>query len=637
MQYVHIKNASQLTDLKLAVKVIAASDSMIGVDTETTGLNPFQCQVRLIQIAIPDFALVVDLDAYRENGVRQVDWEYPGLTYIKAILEGSKRAKVFQNGAFDLNFLWQEGVDVGGELHDTMHAAQLINNGIANVKNDLGSIHKRETGQELPKEEQRSDWSIPQLTDTQIRYAARDAECLTRIMPLLLDKLKKSRVTKHITLHDVYQLEQQAHRPIARIRKNGFWFDIQKAGDLRSRLQLEVHDKKNEFCEIIDKTLQLKHPNDQSKWIPRDPDGSFNLRTKDSGSVRLGTKLYKGFNPGSPHQVTEALINAGVELMPNDKGKLSMDQNLLAYLAPKYPILGAYLKMKEAITLESHVAKLIKAVGNDCRIHSNYKQLGTRSGRLSCTEPNVQQIPREKMFRELFTAAPGKKLIIADYSAMEMRMAAEISGETKMIDGFVEGMDMHASTASLMMRVPIEHVTKEQRTAGKVCNFALLYGAGAKTLQKQAISKFGFDETSWPISTSKEYVERFRMAYPELKNWQDTQGTATTEAVLTRYGRRRFLFGQDDKFTNRLNTPCQGSCGDITKIAIVMLEEKMQEDDSAKLVCTCHDELVLECEPEKVFYWACTLYDCMVNAGNLVCKKVPMEAAVGIGDDWSAK
>ena len=138
MQYVHIKNASQLTDLKLAVKVIAASDSMIGVDTETTGLNPFQCQVRLIQIAIPDFALVVDLDAYRENGVRQVDWEYPGLTYIKAILEGSKRAKVFQNGAFDLNFLWQEGVDVGGELHDTMHAAQLINNGIANVKNDLG-------------------------------------------------------------------------------------------------------------------------------------------------------------------------------------------------------------------------------------------------------------------------------------------------------------------------------------------------------------------------------------------------------------------------------------------------------------------------------------------------------------------
>ena len=127
------------------------------------------------------------------------------------------------------------------------------------------------------------------------------------------------------------------------------------------------------------------------------------------------------------------------------------------------------------------------------------------------------------------------------------------------------------------------------------------------------------------------------MAYPELKNWQDTQGTATTEAVLTRYGRRRFLFGQDDKFTNRLNTPCQGSCGDITKIAIVMLEEKMQEDDSAKLVCTCHDELVLECEPGKVFYWACTLYDCMVNAGNLVCKKVPMEAAVGIGDDWSAK
>ena len=633
MQTVYIDSAAELHDLKAAVNIIAKAEGMIGVDTETTGLDPLTCWVRLVQIAIPDFALVVDLNAYRDGVHRQVDWERPGANYLRMILEGTKRAKVLQNGAFDLNFLWQEGIDVGGELHDTMIASKIINNGVPGVKNDLGSIHKRVLNKELPKEEQKADWSDT-ITPKMIAYAGKDAECLTQIMPILLETLKKTRVTETITLHDVYHLEQQAIRPIARMQKNGFWFDMEKGELLRENLAMKAFDLRTEFATKLDIRLRNKHPNDPEKWLPRDPDGSFNLRIKDTGSIRLGTKLYKGFNPGSTAQVIEKFTDAGVILKPNEKGKLSLDQNLLAFLAHSEPLIQAYLDMKEALTRESFAEKLMKAVSHDGRIHSNYRQMGTETGRMSCSDINVQQIPREKEFRELFKPTPGNKLIVADYSAMELRMAAEISGEPKMIDAFKEGADMHKATASLMMQLPPEEITKEMRTAGKVCNFALLYGAGPATLQRQAVSQFGLD---WTKDQSKEYVQLFRQAYPTLKMWQDAQGTATTEAVLTKYGRRRFLFGHNDKYTTRLNTPVQGSSGDIAKIAVVMLEELMVEDKSAKLLCVCHDELVVESTPEKAEYWAEKVVECMENAGNLVCQKVPIKAEVGIGDDWSVK
>lgn len=633
MQTVYIHNSTQLSDLKAAVRIIAATEGLIGVDTETTGLDPFTCRVRVVQIAVPDFGLVVDLDAYRDGDERQVDWDRPGASYLKRILEGTKRPKVLQNGAFDLNFLWQEGIDLGGELHDTMIASKVIHNGVPGVKHDLGSIHKRVLGTVLPKEEQRADWAGT-LTPEMVTYASKDAECLTRIIPILLETLQKTRVTDKITLLDVYQLEQQVIRPIARMQKNGFWFDMEKGEKLRRQLAMRAFDLRHEFATKLDIRLRDKHPDAPEKWLPRDPDNSFNLRIKDSGSIRLGTKLYKGFNPGSAQQVIERFTDAGVVLRPNEKGKLSLDQNLLAFLANSEPLIKAYLDMKEALTRESFAEKLMKAVSPDGRIHSNYRQMGTETGRMSCSDINVQQIPREKEFRELFKPTPGNKLIVADYSAMELRMAAEISGEPKMIKAFKDGADMHKATASLMMQLPAEEITKEMRTAGKVCNFALLYGAGPGTLQKQAVSQFGLD---WTKAQSKEYVQLFRRAYPDLKEWQDAQGTATTEAVLTKYGRRRFLYGHNDKYTTRLNTPVQGSAGDITKIAVAMLEERMVDDPSGKLLCVCHDELVVESTPEKADYWAQTVVECMEGAGNLVCKHVPIKAEFGVGDDWSIK
>ena len=632
MQAVFIESPAQLNELKTAVKIISNSEGMLGVDTETTGLNPLTDWVRLVQIAIPNFALVVDLNAYRDGVHRQVDWDRPGARLIREILEGTKRAKVLQNGPFDLNFLWQEGIDLGGELHDTMFASKVINNGTG-AKNDLGSIHKRVLGKELPKEQQKADWSDT-ITPKMVAYAGSDAECLTRIMPILLDTLKKSKVTNSITLHDVYHLEQQAIRPVARMQKNGFWFDIEQGTLLKEELDMAAFDLRTEFATKIDIRLREKYPNEPEKWLPRDPDGSFNLRIKDSGSIRLGTKVYKGFNPASTAQVIEKFTEVGVVLRPNEKGKLSLDQNLLAFLANTEPLIKAYLDMKQALTLSSFAEKLMKAVAHDGRIHSRYNLMGAETGRMSCADINVQQIPRDKRFRKLFKPAPGMKLIVADYSAMELRMAAEISGEPKMINAFKEGADMHKATASLMMALPPEEITKEMRTAGKVCNFALLYGAGAATLQRQAVSQFGLD---WTKAQSKEYVDLFRKAYPDLKKWQDAQGTSTTEAVLTKYGRRRFLYGHNDKYTTRLNTPVQGSSGDIAKIAVVMLEELMVKDDSAKLICVCHDELVVESIPEKADYWAEMVVKCMEDAGNLVCKKVPIKAEVAVGDDWSIK
>ena len=154
MQTIYIENAAQLNALKAAIKVIAATEGPIGVDTETLGLDPMLHWVRLIQIAVPDFALVVDLQAFRDNpNSRQVDWDRPGLNYIRMVLEGVNRPKIFHNASFDINMLWQEGIDVGGELHDTMIAAKIINNG-TNSSNKLKDVHRRILGKEMPTDKE---------------------------------------------------------------------------------------------------------------------------------------------------------------------------------------------------------------------------------------------------------------------------------------------------------------------------------------------------------------------------------------------------------------------------------------------------------------------------------------------------
>lgn len=617
--------------LRQRVAEIADSDCNVGVDTETTGLDPRVNQVRLVQLGTPDFALIVDLDGWRCEGERSVAWDSPGLRELRAFLQGPK-GKVLQNAAFDLNFLRGEGVVLGGSIFDTMVAAKLINNGTA-AKNDLGSIVERNLKVDLPKELQKANWA-GEVTTEMYEYAARDVICLPLLVPVLKQALETSRVRPNYTLWDLFGLEMSVLRPIALMQWHGFGFDELGAKELRTSLVEEAEALKTVFLETLDADIKKENPNNPHVWLPRDPDGSVNTREKDTGSIRLGTKLLKGFNPRSPKQMAERFEQAGIMLPPDEKGAPSLDQNLLAFLRNEYELIDRYMTWKTAVTKVSNIEKLLESVGPDGRIHCNYRQMGTETGRLSAASPNLQQVNRGKDFRSKFVAAPGYVLVVADFSQVELRVAAELSGEQRMIDAYLAGRDLHTETAALMAKVSFDEVTKAQRQSAKVANFGLLYGAGPATLQKQAVAQYGID---MELSEAREIVEGFRSAYPRLYAWQQDEGTKTTKAVQTALGRRRMLVGFNDKYTTRINTQVQGTAGDIAKIAIARLWRLICQApaNEAKLIAMVHDEIVLEVKEGTEEQWGQRLKESMEAAGAEICKTVPIVAEVSWGKTWA--
>lgn len=616
--------------LKRRVTELGEAEGPLGIDTETTGLDPLANRVRLIQVASCDYALVVDVEGWRTEGERQLPWDAPGLRELKALLEGPQK-KVLQNAAFDLNFLAGEGVELGGSVFDTMIAAKVVNNGTG-AKNDLGSLVNRVLKVPLPKELQKADWG-GEISDEMVRYAARDAVCLPRMVPALVAALKEAEVSPSVTLWDVFKLEMKALRPIARMQWNGFGFDAVAAAALHVSLQDHAETLKTRFLEALDATIKAEHPDEPSVWLPRDDDGTLNTREKDSGSIRKGTKLYKGFNPRSPKQMAERFEQAGILLPPDQKGAPSLDQNLLAFLKGEYELVAMYLEWKTAVTRVSHIEKLMDSIGPDGRIHAGYRQMGTETGRLSCSSPNLQQVPREAEFRRLFRARSGYRLVVADFSQVELRVAAELSGEERMRAAYKAGRDLHTETAALVTGKSADSITKKERTSAKLCNFGLLYGAGAATLRKQAVAQYGVD---MELEEAQELVTGFREAYPQLYEWQMQEGNKTTKGVFTRYGRRRILTGFNDKYTTRINTQVQGTAGDIAKIALAMIWDRIQQaPGEALLIAMVHDEIVLEVVQDRVEQWAELLAGAMEAAGSIICKAVPIVAEASSGDTWA--
>lgn len=605
----------------------------IGVDTETTGLDPLTCKVRLLQVATTKKAIVIDLEDWRDFiNKRQVTWDTE-LSDVYELLE-SDRPKIMHNAAFDLNMLEMEGVILGGPIFDTLFASRIINNGTG-AKNDLGSVVERLIGTELSKELQKADWARF-VDEDMLIYAARDAIALTHIQPILYKDLQEAKISEAVTLLDVFKLEMQCLSIISKMQLNGSPFDIEAASALKEALEKEELELKMAFIQNLDEEIRDFSSDNPSVFLPRDPDGSFNLRPKDTGRKDNGTKKYAGFNPGSSKQMGERFTQAGIVIPPNSKGDISLDQKLLAFIRPDYELVDQYMIWKEASTRVSDVEKLIKNYNIATkRIHANYKQMGTETGRMSCAEPNLQQVPREKRFRAMFKVEDGRKIIGGDFSQIELRVAAEFSEEPNMIDAYRAGRDLHTETAALMAGVKLENVTGDQRQSAKICNFGLLYGAGAATLRKQSIAQYGMYIS---MERAHELVNGFRSAYPRLYKWQTEQGNASTNAVYTLYGRRRFLFGHNDKYTTRLNSVVQGTAGDVCKIALAKLWDRMQAfafEGLPEVIGVVHDEIIMTVEEGYEEMWAEELEEAMTSAGAVVLSLVPVVADVKIGYSWA--
>lgn len=574
-------DASQVSDVLRvddAAGVAAAlpdllNASLIGLDTETTGLDPLTERLRLVQLAIPGRVYVVDCFA--------VD---PRL--LTPLLENGRRF-AGHNLVFDLRFLQANGLPVpnGDRLFDTMLASQLLRSGLPEPRgtHSLAGVAERVLGIPLDKTEQRSDWSGA-LSESQVAYAAKDA---TILLPLVE---AQERELAQAGLAQAAAIEFRALPAIVWLEQSGAPFDREQWLALA---QAAVAEQQRLEAEL----------------------------TSLSGTADLfGASTV---NWGSPDQVARLLRQRGHTIERTDEITLQR----LAEVEPLARLLLEYREASRKAT--SYGAEFLRHLHvASGRMHADFAQIGASSGRMACGNPNLQNIPREAAYRACFRPAAGRALVKADYSQIELRIVAQVSRDPVLLGAYREGADVHLRTAAAVMGVAQDGVTRRQRQLAKALNFGLLYGMGAPRLRSYAAATYGVTLSEAEAET---FRERFFQTYPGLRRWHRAQRDGAIE-TRTLAGRRRVGV---ERFVDKLNLPIQGAGADILKLALARLWEDRAAQPSACPVLCVHDEIVLECDAGEADAVAGWLKQHMEAAGAELLSAVPVVADVTIAADWS--
>lgn len=576
-----------------------------GLDIETTGLDPQHDQILLIQLGTADHVYVFDFKAIGDSA-----------QHLGRIISSPYITKLGQNLSFEWGFLEANGLPLRGTLLDTMIAGKLLNLGLK-VRNGLGDLVARHLGQEMEEKKELQLSFVGHegpFSEEQLLYAARDVSVCFPLWDVLRKKLQKQELLY------IFKLECRALPAFASMKHNGFLLDIPYYRELLAEKSAERDKAKTDLLETFKEAGVLnQYTNPETKEILIDPD-----------FYGKGKNKVKGFNVNSVQQLRPVLQNFGV---PVEK---SLNKTALAWLAPDHQIVRDYLHFKSLDTACAQVEKLIAHAQehSDKRIRANYRQLGTDTGRVSCAEPNLQNVKRDKEYRRGFIARPGYVLVIADYSQLELRIAAECSGEERMRQAYRDNIDFHTRTAALMNGIEEDEVTTEQRRSAKTYNFGALFGSGAKSMRTQAASA-GLYLTP---DEAQEKLDQWKGAFPQLIGWQQDQGNSSGP-VYTLMGRRRLLTPFSDKYTTRLNTQVQGTGGDCMKAALALLWEKyLSVNPEWRLVANIHDEAVLEVPEADKDEAQIVLKECMESAAyEVMLVEVPIVADAGCGTDWSAK
>ena len=614
---------------------ILTQHKKICLDFETTGLQARLAKPRLLQLCDSNptdedrIVYVFDLFKVQADGA------------LKELIE-SREMIIGQNLNFDLQFLYELGIDFKNKIYDTYIAERVLRSGFkekkispqaqkpyfADLSCSLKAIALRRLNIELDKEQRRTDWSQPELTLEQIEYAAKDVDVLPRIAADQLEELREENLTP------IYSVESQCVRPVALMCYTGFGVDVTKLMVLRKRIEDELVAKTEQFISELDSRLPEEYK------LPR----------SSEGSIAVGKKPKKEFNPGSTAQIVNVFSSCNIEL-PKDAttGKTTLNQIALSEFDSEDSTLILYRERTKIETRLEHVNKLISNINPVThRIHSGYNQVGANSGRFTSNGSpkttktqgktvyavNIQQVPRSKDFRECFIAAPGYKLVICDWAQIELRLGAELINIAQMKEAFVKNIDLHTLTASLIYKIDISLVTKEQRQEGKTLNFALLYGMGYRKYKTYAA------QSGKMISLSEAKIAHaaFHLAYPRLRAWHQERASLVQEGwayIRTACGRRRLLSYDDATMMCSANTLIQGSGADILKLAIADLNKHLNED--VRLVAAVHDELVLEVKEELAENYKEILETTMIKSAETVLKSVPSSADASVGSSWAAK
>ncbi|MDY3563391.1 DNA polymerase [Gemmata sp. JC673] len=557
---------SDVAGLEQLTAVVRAAER-VGLDLETTGLDHARDRVRLLSLATPSGTFLVDLFALPDPAAA-----------LAPLLEAQTAVEVVgQNLGFDLPFLMRLGF-VPGRVRDTMLASQVLHAGNRTVGHSLQELVRRHLGLELDKELQAADWSGP-LTDAHLEYAARDAE-----LPLgLWEKLAPELAAANLT--GTAETELAALPAVAWAARCGVALD---------RPAWEAVAADTEACAA---------------------------RAREHLDERLPNpgNLFGVTNWNSVDEVTAAFAAAGVALASTG------DDALAAVGHPAAALLREY---RAASKLAGTYGRAwLRHVSGDGRVYAAWKQVGAgASGRMSCKDPNLQQLPRDPRFRRCFVAPPGRALVKADYSQIELRIAAKITGDRRMLEAYRTGEDLHTTTARTVLGK--SDVSKADRQLAKSLNFGLLYGMGARALAGYAAANFGVELTA---AEAARHRDAFFRTYPGLRAWHRRVPDGTIQ-TRTLGGRRRVGVSA---FTEKLNTPVQGTGADGLKRALALLWERRAACPDAFPVLLVHDEIVVECAEDRLEKAAAWVRDAMRDGIAPLLDPVPVEVEVIAGRTWA--
>ncbi len=589
-----------------------ASQAELGFDTETTALSPFDGRLRLVQLAAPDEPVYVfDLFALAPSGQAA---DAPALEPLRRLLAAVRPVKIAHNSKFDAKWVRNHlGVELCGDfdsraenkneverggLFDTLLASQLISAGEQEDRHSLASVAERYLNQAVDKTQQVSNWA-GELSHAQLEYAARDAALMLPLRAKLVEALRAAALTR------TAQLEFECVLPLAALELAGVYLD---QPCWRAKLK-EIEKHRNELHELLQDEL-AEEPAQQSLFGPAR--GDINL----DSHVQLTRALKRVLPEGE--EIPDSTRNWKLEPLA---AKFTVVRRILDYRT-----LQKTLKFGET---------LLESINPDTgRIHSHFHQIGAPTGRMSCTDPNIQQIPHAFDMRRCFRAPEGRKLVVADYSQIELRILADFTGDRGFVDAFRSGADLHRTTAAQIFNVKSEDVSKEQRDFAKRLNFGVVYGIGARRFALMT----GLKETE-----AEDLLRRYFATYRDLDAWLREAGNKAVRertAPRTVAGRLfRFNFDPEDRQAASLahrggkNSPIQGSSADIIKRAMRLLHDRLKGTGAA-IVNVVHDEIVVECAAGEADEMAEVVRKAMCDAGEEYVKAVPVKVEAAVTDEW---
>ena len=590
------------SDLKELIKTLKKAEQ-ISFDTETTSTDPMLADLVGISLAVDS-----EVGYYIPVGHKTEEPQLSILEVVdalKPVMENKKIPKIGHNLKYDALVFSNYGIEVQPYSFDTMIAGWLVDPSSYSL--GLKDMAEQYLGLEMIRIESLIGTGKNQILMSDIPaekvapYAAADAVVPLRLMPLLQETLKKNNA------EEIFKnIEMPLIPVLVSMEKHGIKLDL----NLFAEMKIELSDR---LSEIENKIYEM-----------------------------VGNK----FNINSTQQLSVALFETLKLSSPNKKktasGHYSTNFEVLEQLQGSHPVVDSILEYRELSKLQSTyvLALPLQVNPRTGRVHTSYSQTGSVTGRLASINPNLQNIPTRteigKKVRCGFVASPGLTLLSIDYSQIELRIVAHMSGDEAMLAAFRAGQDIHATTAAAVYGIPLKEVTGQQRRHAKAINFGLMYG----------MSPFGLSRTTGlTLAESENFVKAYFNQFPRVKKYLDEIRLIAAKQgyVETLLGRRRYFpnlaTATNMNVRNReereaINAPIQGTAADILKIAMIKLPNALQKANlNAKLMLQVHDELLLECPKEELIETAALVKGVMEDAYKL---SIPLSTEAKSGRDWGS-